>query len=54
MTNISNVLAMNSEKNWLVFVRNGCGYVQNIAAVAFSAGGTVRIFPPSNQSMELT
>jgi hypothetical protein len=46
MTNISNALAMNSEKNWLVFPRNGCGYVQKMAAVAFSAGGTVRR-PPS-------
>ena len=24
ITNISNVLAMNSEKNWLVLVKNGC------------------------------
>jgi hypothetical protein len=43
MTNMSNVLAMNSEKNWLALVTNGCGYVQKIAAVAFGAGGTVRI-----------
>jgi hypothetical protein len=35
MTNINKVLAINSEKNWLAFVRNGCGYVQKIAAVAF-------------------
>jgi hypothetical protein len=53
ITNMSNVLAMNSEKNWLLFVTNGCGYVQKMAAVAFSAGGTVRIFPPSNQSIAL-
>jgi hypothetical protein len=46
MTNINRALAINSEKNWLVLVRNGCGYVQNIAAVAFGAGGTV-LRPPS-------
>jgi hypothetical protein len=46
MTNMSNALAINSEKNWLGLVKKACGYVQNMAAVAFEAGGTVRR-PPS-------
>jgi hypothetical protein len=50
MTNINSALAINSEKNWLAFVRKACGYVQNIAAVAFGAGGTVRR-PPSKWSI---
>jgi hypothetical protein len=47
MTNINSALAMNSLKNWLVFVKNACGYVQNMAAVAFGAGGTLRMLCPS-------
>jgi hypothetical protein len=50
ITNISKALAMNSKKNWLAFVRNGCGYVQKMAAVAFFTGGTMQR-PPSNQSI---
>ena len=51
MTNISSALAMNSLKNWLVFVRKLCGYVQNMAAVALGAGGTVRRLWPSKWSI---
>lgn len=43
MTNTRIVEAINSEKNCDVFVKNACGYVQNIPAVACAAGGTVLI-----------
>jgi hypothetical protein len=51
MTNIRSALAMNSLKNWLVFVTNACGYVQNMPAVALGAGGTVRRLCPSKKSI---
>lgn len=55
ITNMSIALAMNSEKNWLAFVRSGCGYVQKIPAVAVLEGGTVRRpEPPSKLLMPLT
>jgi hypothetical protein len=48
------LLAINSEKNMLAFVINGCGYVQKIWAVLFGAGGTVLIPWPSRLLMALT
>lgn len=51
MQNINIVEAMNSEKNWPVFVMKGAGYVQKIPAVEFSSP-TVRIpTPPSYTSI---
>lgn len=38
ITNIRIVLAMNSLKNWLAFVRKACGYVQNIPGAELEAG----------------
>jgi hypothetical protein len=54
ITNIKIVLAMNSLKNILAFVKNACGYVQKIPAVAVLLGGTVLISCPSYSFIAFT